>query len=894
MALRQIYARLRGLRQLGRKQADLDEEISFHLEEEAHEQAAAGLSAEDARLAARRDFGNVMLIRENTRAVWSWTSLERLVQDIRYGWRMLRSTPLVSCVAVLSLALGIGANTAIFSVLDTLILRQLPVDSPERLAILGDRPGHRPEWTNPIWEQVRERSGTFDGAFAFSTTRFNLSSRGESELVDGLWASGRTFEILGVHAILGRTFTDEDDRPGGGPNGPVAVISYSFWQRRLGGTADAIGRTVTVERVPFTIVGVMPPEFFGVDVGRTFDVAVPVRTATLIRGSRILEQRSVWWLRIIVRLKPGQTVETGTALVEAMRPQIRRATLPDDWHADLLDQYLAEPFRLEPAVNGDSYIRDSYRRPLTILMVVVALVLLIACANLANLSLARASGRQHELGVRLALGASRMRVARQLLTESLLLSSLGAALGLALAFWGSRLLVSQLSTTTNNVFLDLAIDWRVLGFTASSAVATAVLFGTAPALRGARLEPTETLKALARGVIGEGRLRPAHLLVVLQVALSLVLLVAAGLFLRTFSALANTALGFEAGPILIARIEAPAGRIPASERPVLFGRILEAARRVPGVSDAALSHVTPLGNDTWNNRIELPGRPPLSIPDRLTYFNRVSSGWFKAYGTRLLEGRDFTEADRPGSPPVAIVNEAFARRFNGGKSPIGMKVLHPGPTTREVVGYVKDAAYESLKAPAPPTLYVAHGQETQMQPDICLSVRAVDGSAARLAHPLVTALTGVHGDLVITLRTLEDQVDAMMVRERVLASLSGFFGGLALLLAGLGLYGVTAYSVSRRRSEIGIRIALGARPSGIVTLVWQRALLLVTIGIVAGFGVSVWLSRFVGPLLFGLEPRDPLTFVSAMAVLAVIGGLAAWLPARRAAHIDPAVVLREG
>jgi putative ABC transport system permease protein len=889
-----MFARLRALGRLDRKQADLDDEIRFHLDEEAEEQRAAGLTADEAKLAATRDFGNVSLIRETTREVWGWASLARLIQDVRYGWRMVRSTPLVSSVAILSLALGIGANTAIFSVVDTLILRPLPVDAPGQLVLLGDESGRRKGWTNPIWEQIQARSNLFEGAFAVSSTRFNLSSRGESELVDGLWASGRTFDVLGVHALLGRTFTEEDDRPGGGPDGPVAVISYAFWQRRFGGAADAIGRSLTVERVPYTIVGVAPRQFFGVDVGRTFDVAVPLRTVTLIRGSQLLTQRSIWWLRIMIRLKPGQTEESGTALIRSLQREIREATLPDDWHPGELEHYLQEPLRLEAAANGDSYIRADYRRPLTTIMVVVGLVLLIACANLANLSLARASARHHELSVRLALGASRLRVARQLLTESLLLSSIGALLGLLFAFWGSRLLVDQLSTATLNVFLDLSIDWRVLGFTAAAAIATAVLFGTAPALRGARLQPAGALKTQERGVIAERTLAPAQVLVVLQVALSLVLLVGAGLFLRTFSSLANSTLGFDSAPILIARIEAPLARIPIVERPELFRKMLAAASGIPGVSSAALSDGTPLGNNTWNNLIELPDRPPMPPLERLTYFNMLSAGWFKTYGTPLLAGRDFTDADRPGSPPVAIVNEAFARRFNGGRNPVGMRVRQPHNVTREIVGYVKDAVYESLRAPVPPTLYMAYSQQTQRQATASVSVRAASGSTALLARPLVAALTGVHGDLVITLRPLADQVGAMMVRERLLASLSGFFGGLALLLAGLGLYGLTAYSVSRRRAEIGIRIALGAAPGGIVTLVWRRAAALVVVGIAAGCAASLWASQFLGPLLFGLQPRDPVTLFSASLVLATIGGVAAWLPARRASRIDPARVLREG
>jgi putative ABC transport system permease protein len=379
-----------------------------------------------------------------------------------------------------------------------------------------------------------------------------------------------------------------------------------------------------------------------------------------------------------------------------------------------------------------------------------------------------------------------------------------------------------------------------------------------------------------------------------QVALSLLLLVSVGLFIRTFTTLARLNLGFDSAPVLIARIEMPGERIDPEARRELSRRMLDAAAQIPGVSSAALSYVTPLGNNTWNNLIELPGRPPTPAAGRLTYFNMISAGWFRTYGTPLLAGRDFSDGDSPGSPPVAIVNEAFARQFNGGNNPVGMRVRNPHNVTRQIVGYVSDTVYESLRAPAPPTLYIPYTQETQLHAGTSLSVRAARGSATLLSKPLVTALTRVNGDMVITLRPLADQVGAMMIRERLVAALSTCFGGLALLLAGLGLYGVTSYGVSRRRSEIGIRLALGAAPSGIVALVWRRAVLLVTIGIAAGSAASLWLSQFVRPLLFGLEPRDPVTLLTAIAVLAAIGGLAAWLPARRAARIDPAAVLREG
>ena len=894
MTLRQLHARLRALRHWDRKESDLDEEIRFHLAEEAEERSAAGLSADEARIAAKRDFGNVSLVREATREVWGWGSVERLIQDVRYGYRALRGTPVVSTVAILSLALGIGANTAIFSVLDTLLLRSLPVDAPRQLVLLADETGRRTHWTNPIWEQLRDRPELFDGAFAVSSTRFNLARRGETEFVDGLWASGTMFDVLGVPAILGRTFTEQDDRPGGGPDGPVAVISYGFWQRRFGGATDAIGRSLTVERVPFTIVGVAPPQFFGVDVGRTFDVALPIGTVTLIRGARALEQRSSWWLRVMFRLKPGQTAEAGTVSLRPLQPLIREATLPNDWHPGELQHFLETAFRLEPAANGGSSLRERYQRPLTTIMVVVGLVLLIASANLANLLLARASARRHELSLRIALGASRLRIARQLLTESLLLSTAGALLGLLLAQWGSRVLVRQLSTVTNTVFLDLSLDWRILGFTAAVAVATAVLFGTAPAVRGTRLQPNDALKGQGRSVVGDGPRSLGHMLVVVQIALSLVLLVAAGLFTRTFASLANLDLGFDSRPIVVAAVEVPSARIEPAKRPELFRRLLEAAAAIPGVSSAALSAKTPVSNNMWNNLIELPDGPPMPASERLTHFNMLSVGWFQTYGTPMLAGRDFTSADAPGAPPVAIVNETFAKRFTGGRNPVGTRVRQPHNVTRVIVGYVRDAVYESLRDPVLPTLYISYGQETQLPSSTSVSVRAAGGSPALLTKPLAAALGQVHGDLIITFSPLADQVDAKLTQERIVAVLSAFFGGLALLLAGLGLYGVTSYAVSRRRTEIGIRMALGAAPGAVIAIVLRRAAILVGIGLVAGTAVSLWASRFVSPLLFGLQPRDPLTLVAAIVLLATIGTLAGWLPARRASRIDPARILREG
>jgi putative ABC transport system permease protein len=820
--------------------------------------------------------------------------------DLRDAFRALRATPVVSAVAMLSLALGIGANTAIFSLFDSLMLRTLPVREPQRLVMLKDR-----SWTNPIWEQIRERQDHFsDGAFAWSSTRFDLAAGGETEFANGIWASGRFFEVLGVPAILGRTFTTADDARRGEPDGPVAVISYGFWQRHFSGVADVVGRSLTLDRIPFTVVGVTGPDFFGPDVGRTFDVVIPIGVEPLLRPDRsALDQRSWWWLNVMARLKPGQSAEQATASLRAVQPQIREATLPDRWRPEDLKDYLKEGLTLEPAASGASSLRRRYERPIVVLMIVVGLVLLIACANIANLLLARTTARRHELSVRLALGASRWHIARQLFAESLVLALMGAALGLVFARWGSALLVKQLSTATSTVFLDLSMDWRMVGFTTAVAVATALLFGTVPALRAARVEPNDALKDQGRSVAAGRHAGLGQSLVVAQVALSVVLVVGAGLFMRTFSALANLDLGFDRDPVLIVGVNAQRSGSPMDQRLDLFARVREAAARLPGVSHASISVVTPVSGSTWNDLIQVVGGAPLPERDRITNINYVTPDWFATYGTKLLAGRDIAAGDRQGAPAVALVNETFARKFLGTESPVGRIVRQEGrpgkvPPPIEIVGLVRDAVYRSLRDAVPPTMYLPVAQIDTSEgggaaSSVSLSVRSSGGGPpALLARPVLAAVLRVDPNLSLTARTLSDQVNASLTQERLLAVLSGFFGALALLLAGMGLYGVTSYGVSRRRTEIGIRMALGAEPGGVVRMVLRQALMLVGGGVVLGGLASFWTAHFAGSLLYGLEPRDPYTLATAAVVLMTVGALAGWLPARRASRIDPARVLR--
>jgi predicted permease len=889
-----------------RLEEELDAELRDHVERQVADHVAAGMTEAEARRRANLDLGGFEQTKEHCRDARGTRYLDDLAQDVRYGCRVLRKSPVFTFVAVASLALGIGANTAIFTLVDSLILRSLPVRDPRRLVLLEGG-----SWTNPIWEQIRGRQHElFERVGAFSDTRFDLARGGQAEFAEGFFASGGFFEVVGVPAILGRTLSPEDDARNGGPGGPVAVISYGFWQRRFGGAADAVGRTLPLNGVPFTIVGVTPPSFFGPTVGRSFDVAVPIGMVDRVQQTgvgSVLDGRSFWWLEILGRLKPEQTVEGATQALRGVQPQIREATLPTDWRPQDVEQYLRQsPFTLVPAASGFSEIRGQYQRPLLVIMGVVVLVLLVACANLASLLLARANTRRRELSARLALGASRRRLARQLLTESFLLALPGAALGLAFGHWGSRLLVEQIAVqggpgTGSPVSLDLSLHWRVLLFTLAVTLLTVLLFGVAPAVRAGGASAYDAIKQQSRSVAGEAGGVLSGPLVVTQIALSVVLVFAAVLFLRTFSHLAHRDLGLESEGILLVNLDAQRSPASPAQRGALFLRAGEAVAALPGVAEAAISFVNPLSGMGWNQMFEVRGVPPPADRERSAWVNAVTPGWFRTYGTPVLAGRDFEAHDRDGAPPVALVNEAFARRFLGGENPVGRVLLREGSPTRrppplEVVGLVKDTVYRSPRDSMEPIVYLALTQRTEdeMWPFATLGVRSVARSPALLTKDITAAVSDVDGSLSVTFKLLSEQVGAGLMRERIVAWLSGFFGGLALLLAGIGLYGVTSYAVSRRRAEIGVRMALGAQASRVVRMVLGRALHLVALGIVIGSAASLWMARFVGSLLFGLETTDPMTLIGAAGALLAVGLLAAGLPARRASRIDPAQVLREG
>jgi putative ABC transport system permease protein len=901
--LGRIIGGVRALFHKTQVEREMDEELRAYLEIAVEEKMSAGMRREAAVRAARVEMGGLEAVKDQVRdAGWESTA-DSVWQDVRYAVRGLRHSPGFATVAILTLALGIGTNTAIFSVVNTLLLRALPVTEPQRLATISgsgttDRWGLS-VWSYAMWDEIRRRAQLFDGALAWDLQRFNLAQSGETDPVDGLYVSGGFFTTLGVPALLGRTFSSADDVRGGGPDGPVSVISYGFWQRRFGGATSVIGTELVVEGMPFTIIGVTPPEFFGAEVGRTFDVALPLTAEELIRGKNTnLDDKDASWLVLMLRLKPGQSLAAATAALRAVQPQIREGALPQNVPARVRENFLRRPLTLLAAATGTSSMRSQYERSLITLLVVVATVLLIACANIANLLLARATARQHEWSVRLALGAPRWRLARQLLVESLILAGVGSVAGLSFAVWGSRALPGQLPTFANSVFLDLSIDWRVLAFTVAVAAATAVLFGTAPAFRATRSAPIEALKANGRS--GEdGRVSHSSGLVIAQVALSLVLVIVAGLFVRSFARLASVRLGFDSDRVLVVDVNTTRAGIDPSTRSLFYRRLVEAVSAVPGVAHAAMSGHTPVSRAGIRYSVEVPGASPISEQDRLVMVHQITPGWFATYGTAIRAGRDIDPHDTATALPIVIVNDAFVRQFLPGQDVIGRTLTEPnfrGPGTqppRTIVGVVADSVYSSLREKAPPTIYVPLEQSVAAtRPIVSLSVRSAGGSPAALARGVGAALSEVDRSVAFSFRPLEDQVNASLAQERLLAMLSAFFGVLALLLAGLGLYGITSYAVTRRRTEIGIRMALGAQAATVIRLVLGRSLAMTALGIVLGLVLAVGVTRYLESMLFGLTPSDPATFIFVTVMFAAMATLAAFLPARRATKVDPLIALR--
>jgi putative ABC transport system permease protein len=835
--------------------------------------------------------------------------LDNAWRDLKHGARLLRLNPGFAIVAVLSLALGVGANTAIFQLLDAVRLRTLPVREPDRLVEvrIGDTPhgrtggfrGPRPMLTNPLWEQIRDRQQVFSGAFAYGSTSFNLTTGGEARYALGLWTSGEFFTTLGVPAAIGRVLTSDDDRRGCAS--PPAVISYGFWQRELGGDAAVIGRTVTLDGHEYPIVGVTPASFFGMEVGRAFDVAVPLCAEPLSGGAQSsLDKADVWFLAAFGRLKPGSSIEQATAQLASISASVFKQTVPARYRAEDANNYLAFKLAAFPAGTGVSQLRRTYEAPLWLLLATTGLVLLIACANLANLMLARATTREREVAVRLAIGASRARIVRQLLAESVLIAIIGAGFGGLLALWLSDLLVGFLTTDTSKAFVVLTPDWRVFAFTAGLGVFTVVLFGLAPAIRATDLTPGAAMKAASRGATdSRERFGLRRALVVVQVAVSLVLLVGALLFVQSLRNLLSQYVGFREDGILIANLDFARTALPVERLQPTFDDIARRLATLPAAESAAQTFIVPVSGSGWNNNIVIKGKRYTSRDD-LVNFNAVGPGYFKTMDTPLLAGREFDDRrDTQSSLKVAIVNELFARKFFPDRNPIGesfqidVGVGQPQPPY-EIIGVVKDTKYTDLREPFKPIGYLAMAQgdprETEPFTSIVLRARA---PMSTLAAQVTAAIRDFNPSIVVQYRTMQGQIRSSLVRERLMATLSGLFGVLAAVIATVGLYGVMAYTVARRRNEIGIRVALGASRYDVVRMVMSEAGVLVTAGLVIGAALAIAAARTAGALLFGLPPGDPTTLAAAVAALGAVAILAAYFPALRAARLEPTEALRE-
>lgn len=870
------------------REQDLERELRSDLELEADEQRENGLSAEEARYAARRAFGNTTLLKEDVRTVGAWALWDGLVQDVHYGLRAMRRNPVFAAAAVLSLALGIGANTAIFTLLDTVLLKELPVRAPNRLVqleqIYNGRGLNFFSW--PEIERLRATDHSFQDVFAWAVRSMNVDVGDGTEPTRCVYVTGNYYRALGVSAVLGRALLPEDDRAAAPA---VAVLSYSAWQSLFGGDVNVLDRTLKIEGVPVTIVGVLPAWFFGTEVGHSPEVAVPLSLQPqLMRDRPMLTRPDAHWLRVMARLQEGVSEVQAAAQLDILWPQIT-ATL--DPSARLGAGQLR--IRLTSASTGLSQLREQFSRPLFVLMGLVGLVLLIACANVANLLLARATARRKEIAMRLAIGAKRSRVLRQLLTESLLLAVISSLLGTLFAFWGVRILIRLLSMGPTPVVLNLRPDARILAFTAVVALITGVLFGLVPALRATNVELDVTLRAGGR-VQGSGNPKLNRALVVVQIALCMLLLTGAGLFIGSLHKLLTVDVGFSPRNVLLVSLNPARAGYRGEALVHLYREVLDRINALPGVQTASLSVYPPLtgGGGTFfsASSVSVDGRLSATVSGNV-YMNVIAPLFFKTLRTPLLTGREFEPRDTEFGARVAIVSESFAREYFGKSTAIGRRIQIGSGAPAEVVGVVRDIKYETLVESPHKVIYEPYTQMLNEAGDVYLEVRS-NVEPAALGKAVRRKLQGLAEQVPAETVTLINWIDQFLVQQRAVALLSSAFGLLALVLAAIGLYGVMTYTVARRTGEIAIRMALGDQSAHVRWHVISETLLLAAVGIAFGVPMTLFAGRFVSSLLFGLSADDPLILGMVATVLILEALIASYLPARRASRVDPMVALR--
>ncbi len=871
-----------------RADSDFHSEIESHVRLEADRLIAEGMSPAEALAAARRAFGNVAIARERFYESKRWLWWDQLAQDLRYGLRSLWKSPAFTAAAALTIALGVGANTAVFSLLDAVLLQSLPVKKPKELVFVdaAGTSGKSGAPPYPCFTRLRAETGSFAAMAAFASDELRIEVGSKPEQVMGQVASGNYFEVLGLKPALGRLMDAGDEKL----NPPVAVISDRYWHRRFAGDPAVIGKTISFRKQAFTMIGVTPPEFWGLQPGSPIDVTLPITTER-----KLMADSGAWWFHAIARLKPGASNDQAQAESTA----VFQSFMSGSHHPlDLIRKYFHH-VELQSAAHGMDLLRRRFSEPLYALMGIVGLVLLMAIANVANLLLARGIGRRREFAIRLATGAGRIRLVRQTITETLLLFAFGAVPGVIFAGWEVRVIQSLFAQGRRAITLEADVNWRVLVFTMTITVVAALLAGLFPAWRAFRTDPEQAIK---EGHARTSESRSASMLtgtlVAFQVALSLVLLVGAVTFVRTLINLRNIDPGFQNDQVLTMSVELPDGYVQAGKSPAIWSHVLQAVRETPGVRTAGLSTFTPLSGRDRGALVRIRGYEPASTEDSAVRVNQVSDGYFETLGIRLLRGRLLTDGDAEGAVKVALINESAARRYFSGRDPIDQSLEFERSATVDsvyrIIGIVRDTKHMNLREPPPPFTFIPIRQPRDAEGRVTLAIAPTtpNGQLA-LVEPIRSRLARIEpGILISEVVTIRRQLDSALLTERLLSGLSSAFGVLALILAAIGLYGVLSYRIGQQRQSIGIRMALGASPSSVAFSVLRQSGLVVAVGLVFGLPFAFLAARTADSMLWGVKSSDPLIYIAGAALLCIVGFVSAYLPARRASGIDPAEALR--